>query len=790
MCFRHVSSAAEPLDACYENCGESNEYATVVGVVRAVATYENVIDPANILEEEYEPIETPISAPVAAAAAAAAGPAVAYENLDAAVDVGACYENICDEQTKETYPTDICYENIDCGESVNVYEDVVPPPSCHPTNPALLLTTLPSLQSLPTIAEPEEEVYNQVKFLRRSIQEVNQLLHANNTSSDEHPHPDADHHIAKETDQSLAGDAEFQMPQAVTDSQKSQEEDGERSRGETKSEPNITVFEVAQVEHNCDTTTPKYDSLVNDPVDQCNVDIHQSPLVDKVFELKTSHSKDSTNYEHAKLCDASESSTETRQPVLAASNAALMATTHKSSVVGVQVCRRSNRGGEDSLSASLPSLTGRIRNSSPRRTSTYSAFYDLSPDTESESSKRRIESEIGRDLLRDRRTRTEMKNARHSESSLTSPASIKNGAVGESLRHSNSESSSLRASKPIVLAQKSKVSARKSSDAAKLDALKTSQQRPTTLETSFDCATVTTTTTVTSPQRRATVSSGSSICSPKSSSSSSSSSSESKKPPMVMGRFGSERQPTVKELLNKFQTDKQQVGGGAVVDKSAKVAPVSPIHLTTSVANVEESRKKEGKENIEVNLLLATMDMKEDIGLLQQQTQQHQLKESDDKSADQTGTSPPKSSVANIDISDPRTRLRIERYKEERRSFLREKYKSESFRADCKDDAVIVRLKQKAGSPTRPEETTWKTVDPPPPPSLQLPEAGLIEDDVNVKERAAQWLHAVPKSASAPAASVSRTVKNSIKEGSPSDKVATPPKRIRDMAAMFEKESP
>ena len=60
--------------------------------------------------------------------------------------------------------------------------------------------------------------------------------------------------------------------------------------------------------------------------------------------------------------------------------------------------------------------------------------------------------------------------------------------------------------------------------------------------------------------------------------------------------------------------------------------------------------------------------------------------------------------VVGVDMSDPRTRLRIERYKEERRSYLREKYKSESFRSDHKDDAVIVRLKQKAGSPTRPDD--------------------------------------------------------------------------------------
>ncbi|RXG69535.1 GTPase-activating protein CdGAPr [Armadillidium vulgare] len=47
-------------------------------------------------------------------------------------------------------------------------------------------------------------------------------------------------------------------------------------------------------------------------------------------------------------------------------------------------------------------------------------------------------------------------------------------------------------------------------------------------------------------------------------------------------------------------------------------------------------------------------------------------------------------------------RERIEKYKEERRSFLREKYKSESFKGE-KDD-MLLRLKQKATSPSRQEE--------------------------------------------------------------------------------------
>jgi hypothetical protein len=52
-------------------------------------------------------------------------------------------------------------------------------------------------------------------------------------------------------------------------------------------------------------------------------------------------------------------------------------------------------------------------------------------------------------------------------------------------------------------------------------------------------------------------------------------------------------------------------------------------------------------------------------------------------------------SIAATDLDDPQRRERIERYKEERRLFLREKYRSESFRGER--DEILQRLKQKAG---------------------------------------------------------------------------------------------
>lgn len=65
-----------------------------------------------------------------------------------------------------------------------------------------------------------------------------------------------------------------------------------------------------------------------------------------------------------------------------------------------------------------------------------------------------------------------------------------------------------------------------------------------------------------------------------------------------------------------------------------------------------------------------------------------------------------------LDLDDPRCRERIEKYKEERRTFLRDKYRSESFRAqanpvtsDAKsstedgEQALLARLKQRASRP-------------------------------------------------------------------------------------------
>ncbi|XP_076162261.1 GTPase-activating protein CdGAPr isoform X2 [Ptiloglossa arizonensis] len=62
--------------------------------------------------------------------------------------------------------------------------------------------------------------------------------------------------------------------------------------------------------------------------------------------------------------------------------------------------------------------------------------------------------------------------------------------------------------------------------------------------------------------------------------------------------------------------------------------------------------------------------------------------------------------LGGIDLGDPQCRERIEKYKEERRTFLRDKYRSESFRGmmskaeDDGEQALLTRLKQRASRPS------------------------------------------------------------------------------------------
>ncbi|XP_031366323.1 uncharacterized protein LOC102680620 isoform X6 [Apis dorsata] len=73
-----------------------------------------------------------------------------------------------------------------------------------------------------------------------------------------------------------------------------------------------------------------------------------------------------------------------------------------------------------------------------------------------------------------------------------------------------------------------------------------------------------------------------------------------------------------------------------------------------------------------------------------------------------TSSSSDKTHLKNLglDLGDPQCRERIEKYKEERRTFLRDKYRSESFRGmlskteDDGEQALLARLKQRASRPS------------------------------------------------------------------------------------------
>jgi hypothetical protein len=470
-------------------------------------------------------------------------------------------------------------------------------------------------------------------------------------------------------------------------------------------------------------------------------------------------------------------------------------------------------------------------------------LYDLHPESESVSSKRRFESEIGRDLLRERRIRNEIENSRRSESNLLQSSEQATSPVR---RLSTSESSSsLSKIKPPggKPALPIKLNSKKTEPTGRNVQLPVSpvkkpevQVRPTTLETSFDYEPI-------PLQRRASspLSTGSPL-SPVS--------------PTSEGRnftSSAARKTSVKELLNKFQTGGDSNNSERSNQQPRVSTPTSPVKPATPVSSpnnkqqqqqqqqqlathiLDESSKKmkdEGKENIEVHLTPPQLKSSTinhpvesercEMMLLVESNNDpcKSIQGLDSSAMDQDAKELLRQKSLGIDMSDPRTRLRIERYKEERRSFLREKYKSESFRSDSKEDAVIVRLKQKAGSPThQQQETGGHMVDdvgsnspppPLPPPSLQTPDPGLIDEDVNVKERAAQWAQTLPATlvAAAAVAAAATTVSPSpalvpmmatspIKTVSPthrscSEAVGIVPqhKRIRDMAALFEKETP
>lgn len=285
---------------------------------------------AAIIDEEYEPIETSNMAD--ACYENVDQPQASYENID---QPQASYENI--DQPQANYENidqpQASYENIDnqlvdddvagVYENVNVYEDVVPPP--------------------PTSTETEEIVYHQVKFFRKSVQEVNELLEKNVTDV---------------------------VPANVTP---------------------VSVAGVVDVVPQRDTTTSDRTSIkTNTPAHSVNDRKPTKPMKPATSTTSATSKSDASPIETTNQKDAMSLSL----PSLSSSSSKL---------------------------AQLAATTSKLFQSHPQPQEKHSEPLKHI-ENDSITSKRRLESEIGRDLLRERRTRNEIQNSRRSESNLSSTA--------------------------------------------------------------------------------------------------------------------------------------------------------------------------------------------------------------------------------------------------------------------------------------------------------------------------------------------------------------------------------
>ena len=182
--------------------------------------------------------------------------------------------------------------------------------------------------------------------------------------------------------------------------------------------------------------------------------------------------------------------------------------------------------------------------------------------------------------------------------------------------------------------------------------------------------------------------------------------------------------------------------------------------------------------------------------------------------------------VPYVDVNDPNTRQRMERYKEERRSLLRAKYKVEDY-MNTEEDQDFNKYRRKSSETKASNEdlsnskteteieltedlvilrcnnSSVKTTEKSP-----LRETGLIDEDVNVKERAAIFGGSTTKnnrakSWTANLITPSNNSKNAmntntrpisdtthVNMSNQSNRKMSPgsPSKIRDMAAFFEQQ--
>ena len=177
--------------------------------------------------------------------------------------------------------------------------------------------------------------------------------------------------------------------------------------------------------------------------------------------------------------------------------------------------------------------------------------------------------------------------------------------------------------------------------------------------------------------------------------------------------------------------------------------------------------------------------------------------------------------VPYVDVNDPQTRERMERYKEERRSLLRAKYKVEDYmtsettnkyrRKSTEAKNEISPASSAASEAVVADENIVilrkeQTNSPPMLPDSPVREVGVIDEDVNVKERAAmfggcQQISALPKynrtkswnsttsnSIAVPKNNIMRPMSDIVNNRNNRKMSPGSPSKIRDMAAFFEQQ--
>ena len=193
--------------------------------------------------------------------------------------------------------------------------------------------------------------------------------------------------------------------------------------------------------------------------------------------------------------------------------------------------------------------------------------------------------------------------------------------------------------------------------------------------------------------------------------------------------------------------------------------------------------KKNGKVQFAMAKKLSTISLAASV----EKDQQDRVKAEVDQSLIQRRNSI--HNVPYVDVNDPQTRARMERYKEERRNMLRAKYKVEDYFVEKlldqpevpKPEPVVLRK-----TPARPKSMSAA--------ANVRNDVGLIDEDVNVKERAAifkskseeppAWLRGRISAPVLNSKSDSACVGRKLSVGN-----STSPSKIKNIAAFFEQKT-